>query len=251
MKAAHVLTALGMLLYLASPAQKRMIDSSLTIPMIGVSYGMQFPHADMGKRFGMYSGIGGQFGLKLKSRVYLGLKIHYIFGGNVKEDNILDNIRTSEGGIIEVGGELTDPILEMTGYSAFVSGGYLFPVIGPNPNSGILVTSGFGILQHRIKIDYRDAQIPQLNETYRKGYDRLTNGFAMNQFIGYMHFGRRKLINFYAGIEFTEAWTKNRRGYNFDQMRYDNTLRFDSSFGLRVGWMIALYRRAPEQFYFY
>lgn len=228
-----------------------MLDSSLVIPFIGVSYAVELPMADMADRFGTFSSLGGRFGLKLKSNFYMDLKVHYIFGGKIREDGILDSLRTSEGGIIEVGGGLTDPILEMTGYSAFLSAGYLLPVIGPNPNSGILISGGIGLIQHRIRIDYRDAQIPQLEEEYRKGYDRLTNGLAFNEFVGYVHFGKRKLVNFYGGIEFTQAWTKNRRGYNYDLRDFDNKRRFDAAFGFRFGWILALYRRAPEEFYLY
>ena len=90
----------------------------------------------------------------------------------------------------------------------FLSGGYVFPVLSPNPNSGIIVSGGIGILQHKILIDFRDAQIPQLGEEYKKGYDRLSYGLALNQFVGYVFFGNKKLINFYAGVELTQAWTK-------------------------------------------
>jgi hypothetical protein len=230
--------------------QKSMLDSSLTIPFIAVSYAVEFPTGDLQDRFGAFSSIGGQFGIKFKSNVYVSLKAHYLFGNRVKETEILDGIKTSEGGVIELGGGLSDPLFDMSGYSMFLSGGYVFPVLSPNPNSGIMVSGGFGILQHKIIIDFRDAQIPQLEADYKKGYDRLSNGFALNQFIGYVYFGNRKLINFYAGIDLTQAWTKNRRGYNFDTRSYDNVSRFDSMIGFRFGWMITLYRRAPQEYYY-
>ena len=228
-----------------------MLDSSLAIPFIAVSYAVEFPSADLQDRFGTFSSVGGQFGIKFKSNVYVGIKAHYLFGNKVKETTILDSIKTSEGGVIEVGGELTSPLFDMSGYSIFLSGGYVIPVLSPNPNSGIMLSAGFGFLQHKIVIDYRDAQIPQLDEDYKKGYDRLSNGFALNQFIGYVYFGNRKLINFYAGIDLTQAWTKNRRGYNYDTRSYDNATHFDSMIGIRVGWMITLYRRAPEEYYYH
>lgn len=227
-----------------------MLDSSLTIPFIAVSYAPEFPTADLNDRFGTFSSIGGQFGIKFKSNVFVGFKAHYLFGNRVKETGILDSIKTHEGGIIEVGGGLTDPLLDMSGYSMFLSGGYIIPVLSPNPNSGIMLTCGFGILQHKIIIDFRDAQIPQLEDDYKKGYDRLSNGFSMNQFIGYAYFGNKKLINFYAGLDLTQAWTKNRRTYNFDTRSYDNATRFDSMIGIRFGWMITLYRSAPDEYYY-
>ena len=73
----------------------------------------------------------------------------------------------------------------------------------------------------------------------------------MNEFIGYVHFGKRKLINFYLGFDFTQAWTKNKRGYNYDEMQKDQQIHFDTMTGFRIGWMVTLYRRAPDEFYYY
>jgi len=228
-----------------------MLDSNITIPFIGVSYAVEFPTADLSDRFGAFSSFGGQFGLKFKSNIFVGLKAHVLFGNRVKETGILDSIRTSEGGIIEVGGGLNDPLFDMRGYSIFLSGGYIFPVFSPNPNIGIIVSGGIGFVQHKILIEFRDAQIPQLEEEYRKGYDRLSNGIALNQFIGYVYFGNNKLVNFYAGLDITQAWTKNRRGFNFDTRSFDTATRFDSMIGFRFGWMITLYRRAPQEYYYH
>ena len=228
-----------------------MVDSSLTIPYIGISYGLHFPGGDLKDRFGLVNTIGGQFGLKFKSNIFLAYKLDYVFGENVKETDILDNLRTSEGGIIEQGGQLTDPILDLEGYTMSLMAGYVLPIIGPNPNSGILVSAGPCFLQHRIQIDYRDAQIPQLEGDYIKGYDRLTYGFGLNEFVGYMHYGKRKLINFYVGLDFMQTWTKNRRGYNYDELSSDNKVRHDNLLGFRFGWMMTLYRRAPEKFYYH
>ena len=190
--------------------------------------------------------VGGQFGLKLKKNAFMCFQAEYIYGNEVKQEDVLRNIRTSEGGVIEFGGQLTNPIIDMEGFSLAVMGGYVFPVIGPNPNSGILVCAGPGFIQHRIVIDYRDAQIPQLEGEYLRGYDRLSNGFSMNEFIGYVHYGKRRLVNFYAGFSFVQSWTQNKRGYNYDDAEKDEQIRFGSLAGIRLGWMINLHRRARK-----
>jgi hypothetical protein len=115
----------------------------------------------------------------------------------------------------------------------------------------LLISAGPCYLQHHIKIDYRDAQIPQLEGDYIKGYDRLTSGFGLNEFVGYLHYGKRKLINFYIGLDFMQTWTKNKRGYNYDQGQYDNDIKRDNLMGFRIGWVLTLYKRAPEQFYYH
>lgn len=247
----HMLLCGSVLLTLTSVSgQRQMLDSSITIPFIGVSCGIHQPQADLTMKFGRIQSIGGQFGIKLKSNVFLGFRMDYLFSNKVNYDGVLDNIRTEEGGIIEVGGQLTNPILDMQGFSASVMGGYLLPVFGPNPNSGFLLAAGPVFFQHHIKVDYRDAQLPQLEDQYVQAYDRLTNGFGLNEFVGYMFFSRRKLFNVYAGFDFMQTWTKNKRGYIVEEMRSDDKIYKDNTVGFRIGWMLTLYRRAPMEYYY-
>jgi hypothetical protein len=56
--------------------------------------------------------------------------------------------------------------------------------------------------------------------------------------------------NFYIGIELMQAFTMNRRSYNFDTMETDYTKRTDLLFGLRAGWILPLYARAPKAYYY-
>lgn len=228
-----------------------MLDSAITIPFIGISYGFHNPTGDLANRSGILQSIGGQFGMKFKSNIYLGFKMDYVFANTVREEGVLDNIRTKDGGIIEIGGQQSNPILDIEGYTVSIMAGYLFPILGPNPNSGFLISAGPCFLQHRIQIDYRDAQIPQLEDDYISGYDRLTNGFGLNEFVGYMFFSKRKLINMYAGFDFMQTWTKNQREYNYDEGKADVEVRNDNMVGFRIGWILTLYRRAPDPYYYH
>ena len=74
--------------------------------------------------------------------------------------------------------------------------------------------------------------------------------------------GRRRVANFYAGFEFYQAFTKSLRDRVFDQVVYDsnsNTYKvvgkdknsyLDLFFGIKVGWMLPIYRRAPDKYYY-
>ena len=133
-------------------------------------------------------------------------------------------------------------------------GGKVFPhllgkkkTIGPNENSGIIVTGGVGMLMHKIHIT---GTSPQLTEEYKKGYDRLTFGVATSEFVGYFHMSNNRMLNFYFGVEFVQGWTVNRRGYNFDEMSTDTEKRLDHLSGFKVGWVLPLYKRVADEFYF-
>ncbi|MCK6649378.1 MAG: hypothetical protein L6Q66_06965, partial [Bacteroidia bacterium] len=93
--------------------------------------------------------------------------------------------------------------------------------------------------------------IPQLDSDYKKGYDRLTNGFLLSQNLGYLYLSNNRIANFYIGFECMQGFTQNRRSYNFDQMKQDTEKRVDILYGGKVSWILPLYKKAPKEFYTY
>jgi hypothetical protein len=93
--------------------------------------------------------------------------------------------------------------------------------------------------------------VPQLTGNYKKGYDRLTNGLAINEFIGYQMLSTNKRVNFYFGFEFTQGFTQSRRDFDFDTRSADTQKRFDSLMGIRAGWILPFYvgKGAAEIYY--
>jgi hypothetical protein len=75
----------------------------------------------------------------------------------------------------------------------------------------------------------------------------LSSGLSINEFVGYFHQSQNRLINFYIGVEFMQAQTYNRRGYNYDQMSYDSYKKSDFSTSFRFGWMIPIYLNTKEE----
>ena len=226
-------------------------DSSLFNPHITVGYGYSSPGGDLAKRFGNNGSIEVGFNIKDKKNWYYGVQFNYLFGNKVHEPNFLSNLLTSRGEILDEQGQIATIFIQERGFNLFLQGGKLFPVIGPNKNSGILITCGVGLLQHKIRIEHQEAKITQLEEEYLKGYDRLTNGLSFNQFIGYYHLSNNRLVNFYIGAQATEGLTQSRREWNLDTQTQDKEKRLDMLFGLRAGWILNLYQRAPNDFYIY
>ncbi|MCD4730829.1 MAG: hypothetical protein K8R74_09535 [Bacteroidales bacterium] len=234
-------------------SQASVSDSVLSIPMFYVTYAYQFPGGDLVERFGNNSSIGGGFQWKTNKNWIVGGEFLFMFGNNVKiADQIMFNLKTSDGDIISMSGNFTNYAIFERGY--YISGriGKLFPVLSPNQNSGIVVIGGLGYLQHKIRIEVEKNTAPQLKDDYKKGYDRLAGGFAISQFVGYMHIGESRLLNFFGGVEIYEAFTKAKRDVNFDTRKPDKiTNRFDLFVGLKVGWMIPIFKRMPKKYYYY
>lgn len=246
-----ILFSLVCLTFGSSFAQGNIRDSALNIVTISPSYSYQVSYGDLSKRFGNHSSIGIKTNYQHNSGWVFGLNTHFIFGLNVKEDNILDGISTSEEQIINQNGQFEDYTLLERGFDVTLNAGRLIKVFGPNKNSGILVTAGAGLLQHKILIQNFDNKAPQITTPYKKGYDRLTNGLSTTQFIGYQYLDNKRLINFFIGLEVTQGFTQNRRSYNFDTGERDTQKRLDLFHGIRVGWTLPIYNRAPENYYYF
>jgi hypothetical protein len=226
-------------------------DTIVNAKLAAASYTVQFPFADMADRFGINSNLGGSFYFKMSHNILIGAEANYLFGGDVREDTILNYLFTTSGSLIGVDGLYETVILSERGYAFWGKIGKIIPVFHSNPNSGITLIVGGGFLQHKIKLEDPDNTLPYVQGDYAKGYDRLTNGGAISQYVGYTHFDKRKLLNFSIGFEAMEAFTKNRRDFNFDQMGTDNSNRLDVLIGIKITFIVPFYGGQEERFYSY
>lgn len=242
-----------MLLCVASDlfAQTRNVkDSIVTSGFIAASYGYFVPGGDLAERFGDNSAIGALGGYKSKKNHFFTAEWNYIFGYKVKENGILDSIKTSGGFIIDAEGKIADLRIFERGFTAHLQFGHLFPLkgISPNKNSGILVSAGLGMIQHKIRILDNGGRSPQLSGDYLKGYDRLTSGVSFSQFVGYWYMSNSRYVNAYFGFEAFQGITKSRRSWDYDLMRADTRTRTDLLYGFRAGFVIPIYRRGRGEY---
>ncbi len=233
--------------------QYRASDTALNIPMFHASYSFTVPGGDLADRFGPSSTIGGGFQFKARSNWLIGASFDFIFGNQLKNpDSLMFNLKTASGYIIDLSGNFADYNLFERGFTVAGRVGRVIPVLSPNPNSGFYVGAGIGYMQHKIRIEVANNSAPQLQGDYKKGYDRLTGGLLINQFVGYLFLSDNRLLNFYGGLEFTEAFTAPRRDVYFDTMEPDPAAsRLDILYGVKVGWIIPIFQRMPEKVYYY
>lgn len=255
MKKLYFLVFAGLLLTfsVSVSAQKSVTDSSIFIPSVAFTYGHHFPGGgNIANTFGNHNTIGADFTFKLRNQLIFGLNFEYIFGENVRnKESYFKEIVTEKGFIIDGDGRYAEVHLYERGINLQAFTGYQFSFWSPNPNSGPFIQLGVGFLQYYVEINNPELTAPQIKDDYKKMYDRLCNGLSTSQLIGYRYMGNRNLANFYAGIEFTQAWTENRRTYNADLTPEDLGEQFDWSVGIKVGWMIPFYKRAPQDFYYF
>jgi hypothetical protein len=241
----------GIVLCSSLSAQASMQDSSIFMVPITLSYAYQVPSGDLALRFGPNSNLGISAYAKFKSKFFLGLEASFLFGNQVVESGLLRGVRDSEGEILDANGDVAAVLLFERGYSLLATAGRLMPIVGPNPNSGLVLKLGVGMLRHKVRIETQNNVVPQLEGDYLEGYDRLTAGPAALLSVGYLHISNRRLLNFQVGFEMMLGFTEPLRAYNFDTGTRDAAGRHDMLTGIRAGWTLPLYRRVATDYYIY
>lgn len=217
--------------------------------IFGFSYGYNIPIGDLSKRY------GNNFKIDLTPTYYfknsnfsIGVEASYIFSGGVKENSFL-NLLSDDNYVIGLERSLSNIKLSERGV---IIGGLISKIIPLNKNirSGIRLELGSYFFRHWINFKI-EGEVPQLKSEYLKGYDRLTGGLALKEFIGYQYLKENSKVNFYAGFEFYQGFTKNLRGYNYSEATFDKTKRNDNLIGIKFGWILPLYIvDKPEEIYY-
>jgi hypothetical protein len=240
-------------------AQKSIQDSTIQFFYAQVGYKGYMPGADFARRFGFTSFIGAEVGYKLKNNFYFGAGAFFIFGENVREMQHLNHLAAplpyGTIGFIANDGSLFLPTFEQRGWAVPLHLGYIFNHFrfkDTNPNSGLYLELGAQWLTHQIVINTpSEVEATYLKGNYLKGYDRLTSGWGVNQSVGYRYFGNKRFVNFFIGFELSQNFTRNERAVNFDTGKADNQIRFELLYGAKLGWVLPLYKVAPDKFYYY
>lgn len=231
-------------------AQLNVRDSSIGQFFTGLNYKFNLTGGDMKERWGFNNEIGTDIQYKFKNNLTIGIDGGFIFGNQLKDTTIFDDLYTSYGEITNLNGTPSIVLFLMRGAHANIGAGYIFNKLGNNPNSGLWINLGVGYFMHKIRIESLYDEVPQLEGDYKKGYDKLTMGFATKQFIGYLFQHDYQFLNFYAGFEFIQGFTYNVRNYNFDLEGPDPGMKLDFLYSIKLGWMIPIYKRQPKAIYY-
>lgn len=218
--------------------------------LLNFSYGPVLPIADMAKRFdpGFSVEVSADFAAE-GSPWFFGFMGQYFFGNNVNED-VLQDIRLANGTLVSNQRTAADINLRLRGLFAGARASKIFS-FGENNRAGLKVSLGFGILSHRIRIqDAVNLSVPQFAQEYRKGYDRLTAGPAMYNFVGYEQLSFNGRVNFFAGFELITGITSSQRSFDFATAGSLKGTRLDMLGGARLGIILPFYIGDGEEIFY-
>tara|TARA_B100001250_G_scaffold334074_1_gene299887 strand:+ start:29989 stop:30735 length:747 start_codon:yes stop_codon:yes gene_type:complete len=215
------------------------------------NYNYQIPIGNLANSFGNSSAIGGSFLVETRSNVLFGFEVNYLFGDNIKDSTIFNNISTSNGAIIGADGYYANINVMQRGFDCYLFTGYAFHLT-KNNLSGIYLSQGIGYLQHQIFINTKNQDIPQLNEEMKEGYDRFSSGFSTKLSIDYKYYHKKGRFQISSGVNYTMAYSKNQRTYDFaNNSYYSNKTSLDQLLGYKIEIIIPIQRKNEEKFHYF
>ena len=234
-------------------------DSAGLFVFLAPNFTYNIVMADLYKKFKNNLAIGADLGVKMKNNWSIDFGFKYYFGGYAYQDVIDSTFKNIvvDGYFMKTDGSATTDIsCEFRGISFHLQAGKIIPVTKRFRNSGIWLKAGIGVTQHFMKIKsgeiiYAINDDPKFGYVYSKGYDKLTLGFSLYQFVGYAHINKRNLFCAYAGVEFFENFAKRQRDYDYSIMRKDDSKLFETMIGFKIGWIIPLYKHDPNAVFYY
>ncbi len=226
-------------------------DASSAV-LIAPNYTAQFPYGNMKDRFGFNSLFGMQISYKTDRNWLIGGEAAFLYGSNVKESYVPTKIATTTNQYISQNNDLIRINPQEQGFNVKLIAGKIIPFHKKFPDAGLLTMTSFGFLYHKIALNVREASLPQLSKVYRQGYDRMSYGPVISQFIGGVFMMRKKYASGYIGATFDIAFTQGHRAYDFYSMAPLHDKRIDMFVGLKVGWIIPVFLQTTEkEFYYY
>lgn len=218
--------------------------------LLKVSGGANLGMADLGKRFPLFATLPVELGLKTKSAYLYGLSVSPLLGNRVQIDSLYGGIIGPSQIIFDNSGFPGLIRYYMRGFTGQANISRVFKISEKWKYSGIELKLGGGIMQHRIKARFDAGRIPQIEDPYREGYDRLTNGLLLSQSVNF-HYLNTESLSFFGGITFGQAFTQNRRSWDYSTMRQDLYKRKDFYTGLSFGIIIPVKIRSRTSTEYY
>jgi hypothetical protein len=180
---------------------------------------------------------------KTKSNWLYGLEFGYMFSEDIKE-NTLGSLVTKDGAIVGNIGRYAVIAIQQRGLKLpMLKIGKLFKGLAPKwldqQTSGPLILVGGGFFQHQMVFNV-NAELQFLQKDKAYGYDRMCNGIALHQSVGYMMTHRNRYFGGYIALEALEGFTQSRR-YDYDLRSYDPKNRLDLVYSLKLGLILPIF----------
>ena len=268
-----IITTAALFITTTSSGQVKLTPDTLDCHVVSFTVGMLSPltgsnHGGLsgGSMSDLYTGPYLDFSLewnyKYASNWMLTFDADIWFGSSSNNlrwrETRLDNIFTSGGYAMSVGGY--DGVISAynRGLAARPGVAKIITVIPKNPNSGIVLKlSGGWFMQKTIFTqDFNQSLVPQLAGNYVKLYDHLRNGAILTESIGFVFMSNYSTyLNLKITFDISQCWSWSSRPYQIDNLMglngKDKNRYFDLLYSVKLTWMFPFTGKTAYDYYYY
>ena len=234
----------------AAQTDRQLDEAVVSSPHVGLVVGGAAPQGDWAQRYGVFGTVGMTAGLKTERNGYLYVKALSWSGADVTEPQLLSDLTTEQGHIIDNEGDIAQITVTGRGGQFGAGVGKIFPTASSNLNSGWLVKAGVGSLHHNVHFDYTENRISPLEGDRVKGYDRMRWGAYAEAWLGYWLMSTDQRLNAFVGLSAGVAKTWSLRSINFDTLEPNAPEVWDGWMGVEAGWVFHIYKRAQKEYWY-
>lgn len=207
---------------------------------------------ELGERLNSGSSAGIGVAYKTQKNWIWGVEASYLYSNNVADPTaVVSGFKFEQQSILNTVGNLANINVDHRGFEAYAVVRKTLPWLNANPNSGLQVGFGAGATTFWYNITSNDQSVPQIQDEYDKGYDKLSAGLALKQAISYHYMAPRRTFNFRISFEVGQTFTEDLRGYNYSSGQKISERQFSLTYGLKAHWILPIYQEKRNQEYFY
>lgn len=213
--------------------------------------GGQLPTKALSNRFGWSNTVGMGVRRSTPSGWRFSLEYRFQTGSDVREAGLLQNLRDTNGYIIDNEGRIALVTAQQRGTLFLAGMGRKWPTGGRHPETGMCLSLGAGFWEHKIHFQNRGNRVTQLDDPHLAGYDRLTGGGVIMPRCGWEYHSPNGQARFEVGLEAWLGRLQPARSWNTDTEQADAGPRNDGAVGLYAGWILRLKARSSNTTYYH
>jgi hypothetical protein len=236
----------------ADSTRKKDEEKSWILMHVAATYSVNA--GDWADRYPAYTALPLRLEYYHKNKYTLGADFSFYLGSQVNSAGIFPDMTDADGSLRDNNGYPAVIRYYMRGWS---SRAYALKIIPLNYNAAkearwsLQLGGGVGYTRHYTKFNFDLDMVPQLEEEYLGGYDRLTAGTQIFEQIRFQYLNN-SLVSLSAGFEFLQGFTKHQRAYDFTTRSPQNQGYFDLGIGAFIGVIIPIklgQTSASEEYY--
>ena len=236
----------------STSVNKKSEEKSWILMHVAATYSVNA--GDWADRYPAYTALPLRLEYYHQNKYALGADFSFYLGSQVNSGGMFPDMTDDDGSIRDNNGYPAVIRYYMRGWS---TRDYALKIIPLNktPKSEARWTmqlgGGLGYTRHYTKFNFDLDMVPQLENEYLGGYDRLSTGAQLFEQIRFQYLDNSS-VSLTAGFELLQGFTQHQRAYDFTNRTIGNQNYFDLGFGAFIGVIIPIklgQTSASEEYY--